>query len=98
MAFPLRTTDALFRRYCRTGDARALSEVFDRTAPELLRLAGWLCGRRADAEDLVQHTFLLAIESRATFDPTQRAMPWLIGILTNLTRNLRRERARRATP
>src|SRR5690349_2579732 len=96
MALSLRSTDTLFRRYCRTGDANALAIVFDRTAPELLRIAGWLCGNRADAEDLVQRTFLLAIGSRASFDPRQRALPWLFGILTNQARNLVRDRARRA--
>src|SRR5262245_42325626 len=96
MDFPLHPTDSLFRRYCRTGDPRALGVVFDRTAPELLRIAGWLCGNRADAEDLLQRTFLLAIESRASFDRSRRALPWLCGILTNQARNLQRERARRA--
>ncbi|HLQ36250.1 MAG TPA: sigma-70 family RNA polymerase sigma factor, partial [Planctomycetota bacterium] len=96
MAFALRSTDQMFRRYCRTGDPQALGVVFDRTAPELLRIAGWLVGNRADAEDLLQHTFLLAIEARGSFDHTQRALPWLCGILSNQARNLRRERARRA--
>jgi hypothetical protein len=31
--------DRLFARFCRSGDAQALGEVFDRTAPELLRVA-----------------------------------------------------------
>ena len=92
----LRSTDALFARYCRTGDGKALGIVFDRTAPELLRIAGWLCGNRADAEDLLQRTFLLAIEARAEFDRRQRALPWLCGILTNQARNLARDKARRA--
>lgn len=96
MAMSLRSTDALFRRYCQTGDATALGVVFDRTAPELLRIAGWLCGNRADAEDLLQRTFLLAIEARSAFDPRQRALPWLSGILTNQARNLARDKARRA--
>ncbi|MEO6596677.1 MAG: sigma factor, partial [Planctomycetota bacterium] len=92
----LRSTDALFRQYCKTGDPKALAVVFDRTAPELLRIAGWLSGQRACAEDLLQRTFLLAIEARATFDGDQRALPWLCGILTNQARNLMREKARRA--
>src|SRR5262249_48886514 len=96
MDLPLHTTDSLFRRYCRTGDPRALGVVFDRTAPELLRIAGWLCGNRADAEDLLQRTFLLAIESRASFDGSRRALPWLCGILTNQARDLQRERPGRA--
>lgn len=34
--------DRLFRRYRETGDPRYLGRVFDRTAPELLRIAEYL--------------------------------------------------------
>lgn len=90
--------DRQFARFCRDGDAHALGEVFDHTAAELLRVACWLAGHRADAEDLVQRTFLAAIESRASFRKGQRVLPWLLGILTNHARQLRRERARAAPP
>ncbi|MEZ6037016.1 MAG: sigma-70 family RNA polymerase sigma factor [Planctomycetota bacterium] len=88
--------DLRFARFCRTGDPKALGAVFDATAPELLRIAAWLVGDRDDAEDLVQRTFLTAIEQRAAFAQTRRVMPWLVGMLGNHARNLRRERARRA--
>src|SRR5262245_57482510 len=88
--------DRLFLRFCRTGDAKALGRVFDRTAPELLRVALYLSGNAADAEDLVQRTFLAAIESRRSYDPRRRALPWLCGILANHARRLLRERERRA--
>lgn len=91
MAFPLDDTDQLFARFCRHGDAAALGAVFDATATELLRIACHLAGNRADAEDLVQRTFLAAIESRASYEPQRRALPWLIGILANHARRLRRE-------
>ncbi|HZN39587.1 MAG TPA: sigma factor, partial [Planctomycetota bacterium] len=81
-------TDRLFLHFCRTGSARSLGKVFDRTAPELLRVAIYLSGNRADADDLVQRTFLTAIESRASHDRARRAMPWLLGILANLARRL----------
>src|SRR5882724_9315464 len=88
-------TDRLFLRFCRGGDTRALGKVFDRTAPELLRVALYLCGNRADAEDLLQRTFLQAIESRASYDQRRRAVPWLLGILANFAKRLLRERAQR---
>jgi len=88
--------DRAFRRYCQSGDPQALGEVFDRTAAELLRVALWLSGNRADAEDLLQRTFLSAIEGRARFDPAQRVLPWLCGIAVNHARSLQRERQRRA--
>ena len=96
MPLRLRLIDRQFARFCRTGDAEALGRVFDRTAKELLHLAGWLGGNRADAEDLLQQTFLTAIEQRDRFVGQRRVLPWLVTILTNHARNLRRERARRA--
>ena len=45
--------ERLFARYALTGDPNALAEVFDRTAPELLRLALHL-SNEADADDLLQ--------------------------------------------
>src|SRR5690349_9293176 len=87
--------DRAFHRYCRSGDPHALGEVFDRTAPEILRVALWLCGNRADAEDLLQRTFLSAIEGRQRFDASQRVLPWLCGIAVNHARSLQRERQRR---
>ena len=88
--------DRLFHRFCRSGDPAALGAVFDRTAPELLRVACYLVGNRTDAEDLVQRTFLAAIESRAAFGKGGKALPWLLGILGNHAHRLRRERARPA--
>jgi len=92
VAFSLDNADRSFRRFCGTGDPAALGAVFDATATELLRIACHLAGNRADAEDLVQRTFLAAIESRAAYEPKRRALPWLIGILANHARQLRRER------
>ncbi|HEX5052098.1 MAG TPA: sigma factor [Planctomycetota bacterium] len=79
----------------RSGDPAALGAVFDRTAAELLHVAVWLCGNRADAEDLLQRTFVQAIEARAQFEPGRPVLPWLCGMLGNHARHLRRERARR---
>ncbi|MEZ5966285.1 MAG: sigma-70 family RNA polymerase sigma factor [Planctomycetota bacterium] len=84
------------------GDLRALARAFDAVAPELL-LAAWHvapCG--ADAEDLVQGTFLCALEAAERFDAERRLTPWLVGILTNLARKERGRRRRldheRASP
>ncbi|MCC7065508.1 MAG: hypothetical protein IT456_22070 [Planctomycetes bacterium] len=48
--------DRRFQHYCETGDPVALGYVSDRTAGQLLRVALWLGGNRADAEDLLQRT------------------------------------------
>lgn len=86
----------LFARYRDGGDLRALGAVFDELAPRLLLVALHLTGRRSDAEDVLQETFLLAIERAATFDATRRLEPWLAGMLTNVARNARRSARRRA--
>lgn len=74
----------------RTGDARALGEVFDAAAPELLKIAAYVARDRQLAEDLVQSTFLVAIERRTEFDTSRSVMPWLCGIVANLARAERR--------
>ncbi|MEO6709414.1 MAG: sigma-70 family RNA polymerase sigma factor, partial [Planctomycetota bacterium] len=73
--------DRLFLRYHRKGDADALGEVFDSAAPELLRLAMHLVRDPSEAEDVLQATFLAAIEGADSFDPSRPLMPWLTGIL-----------------
>lgn len=91
-----RTTraDRAFRRFCRSGDPRALGRVFDLTAAELVKVAGYVLGERERARDVVQSTFLVAIERRAEFDVSRPVMPWLCGIVANLARaEKRRSRA-----
>ncbi|HZN37349.1 MAG TPA: sigma-70 family RNA polymerase sigma factor [Planctomycetota bacterium] len=98
MSFALAAPDRLLARYQRTGNPRALGKLFDRTAPELLRVAGWLCGNRADAEDVLQRTFVTVIETRGAFDATRRALPWLCGIVGNHAKKLHEQRQRRVAP
>jgi RNA polymerase sigma-70 factor (ECF subfamily) len=96
MVFGRDPTDQRFAHYCRTGDPDALGSVFDRTAGPLMRVALWLAGNRADAEDLLQRTFLQAIETRQQFRAGERVLPWLMGLLGNQARKLRSERDRAA--
>lgn len=92
------TADRAFRRYQRHGQAAALALVFDRTAPELLRLARHLAARGVAAEDLVQQTFLTAIERKDRYDPRAPVLPWLCGILTNHAHAARRATRRLPDP
>lgn len=82
-----------FLRYRQHGDIKALGEVFDAVAQELLLVAAHLVPTGVEAEDLVQATFVEAIEHAERYDTGKRLTPWLIGILIN---HVRRER-RRAT-
>lgn len=89
-----RAIDRWFLRYRRTGDVRLLGKVFDRTAPELWRLAAHLCADRHDAEDAVQTAFLAAIENRDAWDEERPLVPWLLGVLANRVREQRRREGR----
>lgn len=93
----LLAADRLFRRFQKTGDPRLLGQVFDRTAPELLRVALHLSRDRHRAEDLLQSTFLTAIEKAAQYDAERRVLPWLLAILANHARQAHR-RDRRPLP
>lgn len=84
--------DRWFEQFRRTGDARLLARVFDHTAPELGRVALHLCRDRHVAEDAVQGCFLAAIEAQHEWDASRPLLPWLLGILTNRVRELRRQR------
>ncbi|MEM7201601.1 MAG: sigma-70 family RNA polymerase sigma factor [Planctomycetota bacterium] len=92
------TTDRAFRRFRRQGDPADLAAVFDRAAPELLRLGRHLASSEAAAEDLVQDTFLTAIRSAEDYDERLPVVPWLVGILANHARLARRRSRRTIDP
>jgi RNA polymerase sigma-70 factor (ECF subfamily) len=94
----LRTVERLFCHYRETDDARALGAVFDRTAKELLRVALHLTRDRHRAEDLLQDTFLTAMEKARQYDARLRLLPWLLAILANLARQERRKERRPLPP
>jgi len=88
------SVEDLFTRWCQHGDRSALAQVFDRTAPEVWSLALHLGGDRAAADDLVQATFLSAMESARGYRRGAPLLPWLLGILANRVR-MQRRRARK---
>lgn len=87
-------TDA-FLRFCNAGDPQQLGVVFDRLAPELLLVASRLLPPGGDAQDVVQQTFVTAIQQRRRFDASRRVAPWLVGILMQHVRRERRRLRRR---
>ncbi len=92
------STDHAFLRFQRAGAATDLAEVFDDIAGELLRVANHLTHDLNTAEDLVQATFLTAIERRSYYKPTGSVVSWMIGILTNQARVTRRMEDRTIDP
>ncbi|MCA8942394.1 MAG: sigma-70 family RNA polymerase sigma factor, partial [Planctomycetes bacterium] len=88
------TLEDLYRRFRAHRDANALAEIFDRTASELLLVAVHLVGDRAEAEDLLQGTFVALIEHADAYDPTRPLKPWIVGILANRAKMAIRRRKR----
>ena len=79
-----------FVRFCKTGEPQQLGAVFDLLAPELLLVAARLLPSGGDAPDLVQQTFVTAMQQRRKFDATRAVAPWLVGILLQHVRHERR--------
>lgn len=70
-----------------------------RYAAEARRVARVVLHDEADADDAVQDAFLSAWRNIARYDPTRPFRPWLMRIVLNAAKNVRRrERVRRAEP
>ena len=59
-------------------------------AASLMALASHLVREIDSAEDLVQTTYLVAIERAQAYDPDRDIYPWLAGILVNKARQWNR--------
>jgi RNA polymerase sigma-70 factor (ECF subfamily) len=75
-------------------DQGAAQELVNAYGDRLLRSAFTLCGNEADAQDIVQDTFLQAIRSVHRFQGRSTVYTWLHAILLNLTRHYHRDRKR----
>jgi RNA polymerase sigma-70 factor (ECF subfamily) len=63
-------------------------------AERLFRLAMWLAGNRAEAEDLVQETMVQALQSFHRFTPGTNCRAWLVTILQHVRSNRLRKQGR----
>jgi RNA polymerase sigma factor (sigma-70 family) len=71
----------LFLRFRDRGDELAFSELFDLIGPSLLRTAQRLTSIPGAGEDLVQATFIVALNKAGEFRRGTSVRPWLFGIL-----------------
>jgi RNA polymerase sigma-70 factor (ECF subfamily) len=91
----LRQGDLELARRAADGDRAAFHAVVDRYADDLFRLARSLVRVRADAEDIVQETFIEAFRGIGTFDGRASLRTWLSRILMRrASRVWRRSRER----
>ena len=86
--------EALFARYA-AGEAQAFQTLFARFAPLLTRVVRRRVFDAAQAQDLVQQTFLQVHRARFDFRVDGRLRPWVITICMNVVRQHFR-RTRRA--
>ncbi|MBI4940062.1 MAG: RNA polymerase sigma factor [Actinobacteria bacterium] len=77
------------------GDQSSYEELVRRHAPVAHRTAV-LFGAGDDADDVVQEAFVKAFRALGRFRPDAPFRPWLLSIVVNETRNLRRSARRRA--
>ncbi len=75
-------------------DEAAFCEVVDRHAGELFRLAVVLVGNAADAEDVLQETFIGALQGWDRFEGRSSVRTWLTGILVRQAARHHRSRQR----
>jgi len=78
----------------RSQDPGTVQELVVAHGDRLFRSACLLCGNEAEAQDLVQETFLQAVRSANGFEGRSSVYTWLHGILLNLTRHYHRDRKR----
>lgn len=78
---------------CRRGERPALERVFSVEGPKIERTLSRIVGSRADVEDLVQKTLVIAIRNFPTFRGEASVRTWLTSIAVRIAR----DHARRPT-
>src|SRR4029079_8709289 len=68
-------TSALMQRYAQ-GDDAVFQELYTSMAPRLYRFCLRLAGRKQDADDIFQDTFLRLHRARATYLSGTRPLHW----------------------
>lgn len=89
-------TDAELVARTRAGEPDAFGALVAQYYDACWRFAYHMLGERADAEDVVQDTFLRAYLAIGRYDERDQFRGWLFRILTNQCRNAQTSRGRRA--
>lgn len=83
--------DELIERI-RQGDREAFGELVRRYQRKAYAVAWRLLGNQHDAEDVVQESFMAALDAIDGFDPGRPFGPWLNRIVANRSHNARDKR------
>ena len=87
---------ALVQEYLSRLNEQSFRELYRRHSPAMYALALRLSDTEADAEDALQETWIRACNLFSTFEWKSTLRTWLIGILINCVREVRRKRERRS--
>jgi RNA polymerase sigma-70 factor, ECF subfamily len=90
-------SDAELVARAREGDAQAFGQLVHRHQLRIQRLALHLLRDRAEAEDVMQETFIRAYRALARFDGRSEPYTWFYRIAVNLSLNTLRARKARRT-
>jgi RNA polymerase sigma factor (sigma-70 family) len=90
-------TDTELSARAAAGDGGAFGELVDRHAPAARRAARLLLANDHDADDAVQDGFLAAWRAIDRYDRNRPFRPWLMRIVVNAARDLRRRQTVRRT-
>jgi RNA polymerase sigma-70 factor (ECF subfamily) len=89
--------DVVWLRRAAGGDSRAASLLFRMHGARVQRMAARVLGAGdAEVDDVVQQTFLAALDGAARFDGRSALSTWLVGIANRRALDAARSRARRA--
>jgi RNA polymerase sigma-70 factor (ECF subfamily) len=86
--------DAALWARSRAGDRDAFGELFERHAKLIYNYCFRRVGSWATAEDMLSVVFMEAWRRRDKQLPSDKVLPWLYGIATNVVRNQRRSERR----
>jgi RNA polymerase sigma-70 factor (ECF subfamily) len=79
----------------KAGDVNAYEWLVRQHSASAIRLAASICGSAADAEDATQEAFLKAFKALDRFRSDGAIRPWLLRIVANEAKNVRRAGTRR---
>jgi RNA polymerase sigma-70 factor (ECF subfamily) len=93
---PENLTDAELVEGCKRGNLRAFERLYQLHAARLKSVAFHLLGRREDAEDAVQETFLKVYRAMEGFEAQSGVATWMCRILINCCYDAMRKQQRLA--
>ena len=76
------------------GDRNALEKLYDAAAPAVYGMALSILKNEADAEDVLQETFVSVLKSASGYTPQGKPMAWIITIAKNCSYKLRKSNYR----